>query len=144
MKCDYAQNYFAQVSDTAAGDNTNRPDTPILDRLVAAPCEVLAIWHDTPILDGLVAAQVDLLVACSSSDDETEDETVSHNWMAQHLNRRLVSAQYYRVYGSPPKAQLKGRDSIFAQISRVFPEINWTMIKNVVRETFGERIGINI
>ena len=64
------------------GNNATTPDTSILDRLVATPCEILAIRPDTPILDGLVAARVELQIACTFSSDELEDEAVSKNWMA--------------------------------------------------------------
>ena len=146
VKSKRARNHFAQIANTVAGNTTTRydTDTQILDRLVAAPCEVLAIHRDTPILDGRLAACPDL---CSSSDEDLDedldDETVSPSWMTQHLNRLLVSAQYSRAYGSPPKWEWRGRDGTFAQISRVFPDVSRAMIKRVVRETNDcERMGV--
>ena len=146
VKSKRARNHFSQIANTVAGNTTTRydTDTQILDRLVADPCEVLVIHRDTPILDGRLAACPDL---CSSSDEDLDedldDETVSPNWMTQHLNRLLVSAQYSRAYGSPPKWEWRGRDGTFAQISRVFPDASRSMIKSVVRETFDcERIGV--
>ena len=63
--------------------------------------------------------------------------------MAQHLNRLLVLAQYSRVYGSPLKSQWRGRDGTFAHISRLFLDVSRSMVKRVVRETFGcERIDV--
>ena len=103
VKGDRARNYFGQRSSITNGNNATTPDTSILDRLVATPSEILAIQLDTPILYGLVAARGELQIACTSSSDKLEDEAVSKNWQAQHLNRLLVSAQYSRVYGSPPK-----------------------------------------
>ena len=56
-----------------AGNTTTRSDTDtqILDRLVAAPCEVLVIHPDTPISDGQVAAYPEL---CTSSDDNLDED----------------------------------------------------------------------
>ena len=128
-----AQLYFAQINRTAAQTTTTRSDTPLPERPIAASGEVPESLLDSPTVDNF----------SSSSDEDLEGDKLVHDWMAQHLNRLLVSAQYSRVYGSPPKSQWRGRDGTFAHISHVFPDVSRSMIKRVVRETFHcERIGV--
>lgn len=103
-----ARLYFAQIKQTGKQTTATRSDTPLPDRPIAASADVPESLLDSP---------------STSSDEDLEDNKL-HDWMAQHLNRLLVSAQYSRVYGSPPKSQWRGRDGTFAQISHVFPDVS--------------------
>ena len=73
----------------------------------------------------------------SSDENECREEAKVHmDWMAQYLNELLVSTQYSRVFGSPPKCEWRGRDGAPKLISRIFPEMSLTLIKQAIRETF--------
>ena len=114
-----ARNFFnpqpQPLAITAEAPVENNITTLALTDIVEAPVE-----NNTTTL-----VVYDPDIEADQIDDQNE---INRDWLAQHVNRLLISRYYSEALSSPPPCEWNGRGGTFGRINSVFPSLSLKLI----------------